>query len=680
MTFLQFFGFLALIGIPILIIIYILKPKYQERKISSTYIWKLSLKYRKRRLPLQWLKSFLLIVQCVLCAVLAFLIARPVIEHQSDYTIAEKIVILDASASMMTESDGSTRYERALEEVNKLADKASPDYPISVILVKDTASVIVDQAGSPSVAKELIKSHKPEGTKANYNDAVDLANGYLNRNATAEVIMITDHDFENTGYIDLINVAKNEWNFAIMDAYDAIESDETSDDYGETILVADLISYNRDITVTPCADITYRKSTTGVNDESSYVTVTVKLSPRNLVANERKQVVFDYQSIRAETNKRLTSFRALRFYCLIDGNEIEDSFSDDDVFCVYGGENTNFKVQYVYNDPTGDNAAFFTQVAISSQGNCDIDAINSATSVRPVLSEGYDIYIYQNYVPSTYPVDGAIWILQPKLGADYSQFGFTIGSEVTATSSAKLVSENLAHPLLTEIREVERDRGQGVFNYTKYIKSDITEDYLTPLVASSTGDPMIMGGYNESRIPIVVFSFKMSTTDFVMIWENFPQMFSNMVGYSARYTLDSYLYSIGDKIEMSAKPNTAKLVLSVGDGEEKEIVKEFGKDEFSATSGLSYTLKRGGVYTLTQYDENEQQIGKSVEFFTRCDADESNFNLKGGTLVADEFKPNDGEEVEMGKDYFYTDLSKWFAIALIALIIIEWGLQYREQY
>ncbi|MGN0819019.1 MAG: VWA domain-containing protein [Christensenellaceae bacterium] len=678
MTFLQGLGFLALIGIPILIIIYILKPKYQERKISSTYIWKLSLKYRKRRLPLQWLKSFLLIVQCVLCAVLAFLIARPAIEHKNDYTVAEKVVILDASASMMTESNGKTRFDRAIEEVNKLADKATTDYPITVITVKDTASVVVDQAGSPSVAKELIRTQKPEGTKANYSDAVDIANGYLNRNATAEIIMITDHDFEKTGYINLINVAQDEWNFAIMDAYDAVESDEKSDDYGETILIADLISYNKDVTVTPCVDITYRKSTTGVNDESSYVTVTVKLSPVNLVANTHKQIKFDYQSIRAETNKRLTSFRALRFYCLdTNGNEISDGFVDDDVFCVYGGENTNFKVQYVYSDPTGDNAAFFTQVAISAQGNCDIDAINVNSSVRPVLSEGYDIYIYQNYVPSSYPVDGAIWILQPMLGADYSRFGFTIGGEITSTSSAKLVQDNIAHPLLKEIREVERDRGQGVFNYTRYIKSNISEDYLTPLVSSSTGDPLIMGGYNENRIPVVVFSFKMSTTDFVMIWENFPQMFSNMVGYSARYTLDSYLYSIGDKVEMSAKPNAAKLVLSVGEDENKEDI-EF--TEFSATSGLSYTLKRGGVYTLTQYDANDNQIGKTVEFFTRCDPDESNFNLKGGTLVSDEFIPSDGEEATINSDVSYTDLSKWFAIALIALIVIEWGLQYREQY
>ncbi len=38
------FGFL---GIVALIIIYILKPKYQDKTVSSTFVWKLSLKYNR---------------------------------------------------------------------------------------------------------------------------------------------------------------------------------------------------------------------------------------------------------------------------------------------------------------------------------------------------------------------------------------------------------------------------------------------------------------------------------------------------------------------------------------------------------------------------------------------------------------------------------------------------------
>ena len=47
MSFLYPLGLLGLIGIPILIIIYILKNKYTEQTISSTYLWRLSEKFLK---------------------------------------------------------------------------------------------------------------------------------------------------------------------------------------------------------------------------------------------------------------------------------------------------------------------------------------------------------------------------------------------------------------------------------------------------------------------------------------------------------------------------------------------------------------------------------------------------------------------------------------------------------
>jgi len=40
-------GLLGLIGVVALIIIYLIRPNYQQKYISSTYIWKLSLKYKK---------------------------------------------------------------------------------------------------------------------------------------------------------------------------------------------------------------------------------------------------------------------------------------------------------------------------------------------------------------------------------------------------------------------------------------------------------------------------------------------------------------------------------------------------------------------------------------------------------------------------------------------------------
>ena len=60
MTWLAPIGFLGLSGIIALIIIYIIKPNYQKKMVSSTFVWKLSLKYKKKRLPISRLNNVLI--------------------------------------------------------------------------------------------------------------------------------------------------------------------------------------------------------------------------------------------------------------------------------------------------------------------------------------------------------------------------------------------------------------------------------------------------------------------------------------------------------------------------------------------------------------------------------------------------------------------------------------------
>ena len=49
MTWLTPLGFLGLIGLIVWLIIYIIKPNYQQKIISSSYVWIKSLKYRKEK-------------------------------------------------------------------------------------------------------------------------------------------------------------------------------------------------------------------------------------------------------------------------------------------------------------------------------------------------------------------------------------------------------------------------------------------------------------------------------------------------------------------------------------------------------------------------------------------------------------------------------------------------------
>lgn len=117
-------GLLGLISIAVLILIYIIRPNYQQKVISSTYVWQLSLKYKKKRLPINRLRNIILIIcQVLILASCAFILAQPIINEAVELERAEKVAILDASASMrvkegMALSGDSTvedtRFERAV--------------------------------------------------------------------------------------------------------------------------------------------------------------------------------------------------------------------------------------------------------------------------------------------------------------------------------------------------------------------------------------------------------------------------------------------------------------------------------------------------------------------------------------------------------------------------------------
>ncbi len=81
-------GLLGLISLAVLLLIYILKPNYQQKLISSTYIWKLSLKYKRKRVPISKLRNLLIILcQIIILTMAAIILSDPanVTEYPTDY-------------------------------------------------------------------------------------------------------------------------------------------------------------------------------------------------------------------------------------------------------------------------------------------------------------------------------------------------------------------------------------------------------------------------------------------------------------------------------------------------------------------------------------------------------------------------------------------------------------------
>ena len=144
MTLLTPLGLLGLLSIIVLIIIYIIKPNYQQKFISSTFVWKLSLKYRKKRIPTSKLRNVLIIVcQILILTSCALILAQPNQVLKAEVKEREVVLVIDASASMRAESNGETRFERAVDGATEMADSVFEQNGIvSVVFADSTATFL----------------------------------------------------------------------------------------------------------------------------------------------------------------------------------------------------------------------------------------------------------------------------------------------------------------------------------------------------------------------------------------------------------------------------------------------------------------------------------------------------------------------------------------------------------
>ena len=140
MTFLAT-GFLwLLLGIPIVIILYFVRSRRQEKQVSAIFLWQKakSLVKQRRRFTSTWL----LLLQIFFITLLAFALAGPRLTVKA----LERVFIIDTSASMTTQGSEGQRLARAIIKAENL--------------LKGTGQVALVRAGlDATVVQELTNDH-----------------------------------------------------------------------------------------------------------------------------------------------------------------------------------------------------------------------------------------------------------------------------------------------------------------------------------------------------------------------------------------------------------------------------------------------------------------------------------------------------------------------------------------
>ena len=624
-------GLLGLIAIGFLILIYVLKPKYQDKKVASTYIWKLSLKYAKRKVPFQWLQSSVIfIIELLILALIAFSMTFPQVVLASKS--GEKIVVLDASASMTAEYNGKSRFDRAKSEISSIIDETTSSHKISIILADEQPSFVIRRSDSASYAKQKLFEAECSFTKADIPSAMLLAEDILSENPNTEVYLFTDGDYTDSGKVKVVNVASSEWNAAVL-------SFSAKREKGRMVFTAEVASYGK----------------------ASEIAVNLKVDGKSQLPkladckqDETVKVIWDSLDISDYKNAEVH----------ISAN---DGFAYDNDFYIYSDTNESFKVQLVSKDSdTGfllsglyaTEKCQITTVRYSSDDEATDDDKNQSTVEEQ--TSGFDLYVYDNYVPDTLPKDGTVWFINPsKLPAS---LGLTVSNTRRSTEHFKLSSSGSNSDTAKSVLKCITPSTVTVSEYRR-ITSYVGYDSILQI----DGDPVLLVK-NDNGLKVAVIPFDIHNSNLPIV-PQFPLFINALCDYSMAHTLENTLYQVGETIKINAKADAGFISVTAdyGEGKEEEIYTSFP---------VEIKAERAGVYTVVQQTNSGRK--EEYSFFIRIAQDESVFGKTESVLVNPVTPYGNGTDSTVANNTM--SITVYLMGALLLLVCIEWGLQYREQY
>ena len=504
MSWLTPIGFLGLLGLVALLIIYLIKPNYQQKFISSTFIWKLSLKYKKKKIPLSKLRNILIIIcQILIVTTFAFMLAQPFISGEDANAGKEKILIIDASAGMYTELDGETRFERAVMQAAKFSEETFENGgTVSVILAGREASILArrqNEENAASVNTTLLSLIDAENIQCTYGNAdidgaIALSETILEENPKAEVMLYTGTKYIDDGKVKVVDVTDvAEWNAAILDLR-AVRDDNF---YRFEL---DIASYARSSSVKINIEIHGASGTYGVGDDAEkYNNSTVKLSYDALLEmNKRTTVTFGQNEQDNVTDLKISSYDHI--YCYI---QAKDSLAIDNTFYLYGGKAQLLRVQYYSTQANVFMDGVLKGLKDIFRDDWDLEIvpchtteeeIKAGTAKEPAL-EGFDIYIFEHHMPKQFPTDGLVILIDPDKLPKNSDF--VLGNK-NAWNQPHPLEAPQSHPLVDFVNPEN-------IKLTEWTHINTYDSSYTPILTVD-GDPVVLAK-NEPNSKMLIFTF-----------------------------------------------------------------------------------------------------------------------------------------------------------------------------
>lgn len=199
-------GFLALLAVPAIVLMYLLKQKYQEKEIPSLFLWKKAFPETKSEQPWQKLrKNLLMLLQIAAAALLAAALAGPYVMGRMQVT--DYVLALDCSMSMQAEDVGRSRFAAAKEAAREIVENAPAGSAFSLVAITEEPYVSLSASTDAQAVLRRLDALQATAGGADWQTAKTL----LQTEKTVlggEILLFTD----DYGRLEGLSAAEYIWN------------------------------------------------------------------------------------------------------------------------------------------------------------------------------------------------------------------------------------------------------------------------------------------------------------------------------------------------------------------------------------------------------------------------------------------------------------------------------------
>ncbi len=193
MIFESLWPLLFLAAVPIIIILYLLKPKGEDLRISSNLLWKMLLKNEQSKTFFEkFVHNILMYLQLLIIALLVIALMSPFIQKNGT-TGGRSILLVDTSASMQhIGENGQTRLQEAIEQAcDYVQTMNNTQFSLVTTDACGAELLAVDLTDATQLTK-LLKNLKSCDASTNLTGAQNILDSLAAEESTTELVVFTD--------------------------------------------------------------------------------------------------------------------------------------------------------------------------------------------------------------------------------------------------------------------------------------------------------------------------------------------------------------------------------------------------------------------------------------------------------------------------------------------------------